>query len=325
MNNAQAIAYAKSALAAWDMPTCTPHLIKNRENAVFEVVGPQGVRAALRLHRPGYQTDAAIRSELVWSQGLAQAGMAVPCPLETRNGDVIAPVAAAGRVASLVTWSEGVPLGEGGIAFGWDTDELAGLHHALGAVLAQLHRVSDKLDLPDWFERPHLNVDSLLGENPLWGRFWENAALSGEERVLLQEARTRLRIDLEQSLVEGADFGLIHADALRENVLVQDKTVTLIDFDDGVYGFRLYDLGVAMSQNWDLPNAVELAAALYEGYGLEAKSATLVPVFTVMRVLASCGWTIARYAPDDPTLITYSKRAVTIAKRYLNGQPIYGV
>ncbi len=323
MNDAQAIAYAKAALAAWDVPACTPRLIKNRENAVFEVAGPNGTRAALRLHRPGYQTNAAIRSELVWSQGLAQAGMAVPCPLQTRDGDVIASVADAGRIASLVTWSEGAPLGEGGVPFSWDTDKQAQLYHALGTELARLHRISDTLSLPDWFERPRLDVNGLLGESPLWGRFWENAALTQVEMALLQEARADLQGKL-QALSEEADFGLIHADALRENVFVQGDNVSLIDFDDGAFGFRLYDLGVAMSQNWDFPNASELAAALCEGYGLDEKSAALVPVFTVIRALASCGWCMPRYAPNDPALITYTNRAVKIAKRYLDGKPIYG-
>ncbi len=323
MNDAQAITYAKAALTAWDVPACTPRLIKNRENAVFEVAGPDGTRAALRLHRPGYQTDAAIRSELVWSLGLAQATMAVPCPLQTRDGDVITQVPDAGRVASLVTWSEGEPLGEGGVPFTWHTDRQAQLYHALGAELARLHRISDTLSLPDWFERPRLDIDGLLGEAPLWGRFWENAALTQVEMAKLQEARSRLQGGL-QALSGDADFGLIHADALRENVFVQGDSVSLIDFDDGVYGFRLYDLGVAMSQNWDLPNAAELAAALCQGYGLDAKSAALVPVFTVIRALASCGWCMPRYAPNDPALITYSNRAVKIAERYLDGKPVYG-
>jgi len=323
MNDAQAIAYAKAALAAWDVPACTPRLIKNRENAVFEVTGPNGTRAALRLHRPGYQTDAAIRSELVWSQGLAKAGMAVPCPLETREGDVIAPITGAGRVASLVTWSKGEPLGEGGVPFSWDTDKQAQLYHALGTELARLHRISDTLSLPDWFERPRLDVDGLLGEAPLWGRFWENTALTQGEIALLQQTRARLRDEL-QVLAADADFGLIHADALRENVFVRGNAITLIDFDDGAFGFRLYDLGVAMSQNWDLPNAPELAAALCEGYGLDANSSALVPVFTVARALASCGWCMPRYAANDPALIAYANRAVNIAKRYLDGKPVYG-
>ena len=60
-------------------------LIRNRENAVFEIALPQA-RAALRLHRQGYQDDAAIRSELWWCAALAAKGVAVPAALPARDG-----------------------------------------------------------------------------------------------------------------------------------------------------------------------------------------------------------------------------------------------
>ncbi|PIE14319.1 MAG: homoserine kinase [Rhodobacterales bacterium] len=323
MDNAQAVAFAKAALTAWDVPDCTPRLIKNRENAVFEVMAPDGERAALRLHRPGYQTDAAIRSELLWSQGLEQAGMRLPRPLPARDGDLISWVAPAGRMASIVSWVEGVPLGDNGIAPEWGEPMQLHLFSALGTELAQLHRLSDGLALPDSFERARLDMDGLLGEQPHWGRFWENPALNPAERDLLQQMRQKLRRIFEDYQAQGADFGLIHADALSENVLARGDQVTLIDFDDGVFGFRLYELGVAMSQVWDRPNSAQLAAALYRGYGLDPKLAALIPAFTVMRALASCGWTIPRYSPDDPALIRYANRAVRASERFMTGQPFF--
>jgi hypothetical protein len=60
-------------------------LIRDRENAVFEAALPTG-RAALRLHRVGYQSEAAIRSELWWCAALADAGVPVPRPLPAQDG-----------------------------------------------------------------------------------------------------------------------------------------------------------------------------------------------------------------------------------------------
>jgi len=260
MNDSEAIEFAKAALVAWDLPACAPRLIKNRENAVFEVKAADGNRAALRLHRPGYQSDAAIRSELIWSQKLAKAGMHLPCPIAARDGDLVSRVVPAGRMASIVTWIEGVPLGDDGIVEEWGEAMQLQLFAALGAELAQLHRLSDGLEFHREFERGRLDIDGLLGDTPNWGRFWENPALSANEQNLLLNTRQHLRGVFEQ--LEDADFGLIHADALSENVLAVGETVTLIDFDDGVFGFRLYELGVAMSQVWDRNNAAALAAAL---------------------------------------------------------------
>ncbi|MDA5556813.1 phosphotransferase enzyme family protein [Shimia sp. MMG029] len=318
MNEAQALTAAQDALTAWGV-SAAPRLIKNRENIVLEAVGPDGQRAALRLHRPGYQSDDAIRSELWWSEALVAAGMTVPQPIRTLAEDVLATGGA--RVASLVTWLEGEPLGEGGVPLAMDAPRQDALHEALGAELARLHVASDAMTRPDAFERVTLDLEALLGDNPAWGRFWENPSLTAEESALLQTTRDTLRDVIAAHAKAGGDFGLIHADALRENVLVQGDQVRLIDFDDGVFGFRMYELGVAMSQNYDQPNQDALGAALLRGYAsvrtLPDNAAALLEAFTLMRGLASCGWTIGRYADEDAAVRDYAERALEMARRWL--------
>lgn len=317
MKDCEARHHARLAMRHWGVDTC-PTLIKNRENAVFEVRMADGARAALRLHRPGYQSDNSIRSELWWAEALAQAGMQVPVPLRTGAGDVLAPVPEAGRMASLVTWCPGAPMGEGEVPLAGSPARQEALHAALGATLARLHTASDEAELPQGFERPRLDVEALLGDDPLWGRFWENPSLTPQEVTLVQAGRARLRASFERH-ADGADFGLIHADALRENVMVEGDRVRLIDFDDGAFGFRMYELGVAMTQNWDQPNRRALGAALLRGYGtvraLPEAAATRLEEFTVMRGLASCGWVIGRYAPDHPAMRAYAQRALTILRQ----------
>lgn len=324
MNNQEAIAFAKAALTAWDLPECTPRLIKNRENAVFEIRAANGDRAALRLHRPGYQTDDAIRSELVWTQELDKAGMRLPRPIPSKSGDLISLVPEANRMASIVSWVDGVPLGDNGISADWSLDTQAQLFHAVGAELAVLHRLSDDLTLPSNFERVNLDIGGLLGDDPNWDRFWDNPALSANDKALLLQTREALINLLKANPSETANYGLIHADALSENVFTKDGSVTLIDFDDGVFGFRMYELGVTMSQVWDRPNAEELAAALIDGYGIPPDQATLLPAFTVIRTLASCGWVISRYDADDPVLLGYANRAIKVSTRFMTGKDVFG-
>lgn len=320
MNDQQALEFSRLAMLHWGV-VHAPRLIKNRENAVFETVAPDGAKAALRLHRPGYQSNDSIRSELWWSEALVAAGLDVPVPVRTQSGDVLAEVRQAGRMASLVTWCDGDPLGEGDVALAGSGAQQERLHVALGAELARLHLASDAATLPEGFVRPRLDAAALLGDHPAWGRFWENSALTEPEVALLQAARTRLQKAISHHAATGGDFGLIHADALRENVMVNKGRVTLIDFDDGVFGFRMYELGVAMSQNWDQPNRRDLGAALLQGYASErplpADANTLLEAFTVMRGLASCGWVIGRYAPKDPAMRTYAARAVVLAQQWV--------
>ncbi len=66
---------ASEALRHWAFPYRELSLIKYRENAVFKVVTEDGEPFALRLHRPGYHDDAALRSELQWLEALAGVGV----------------------------------------------------------------------------------------------------------------------------------------------------------------------------------------------------------------------------------------------------------
>ncbi len=91
MKDSEALHYAHLAMRHWGVDDF-PRLIKNRENAVFETRTADGARAALRLHRPGYQSDNSIRSELWWAEALDQAEMHVPVPLRTLSNDVLAAV-----------------------------------------------------------------------------------------------------------------------------------------------------------------------------------------------------------------------------------------
>ncbi len=318
MNNQDAVRFATIALRAWGIEGA-PQLIKNRENAVFAVDLPDGQKAALRLHRPGYQSDNAIRSELWWAEALVAGGMAVPLPYRTLEGDVLAQVQIAGRVASLLSWSQGVPLGDADEPLPWDAAEQPVLYHALGAELAQLHMLSDAAWFPQEFTRSTWDIEALVGDDPAWGRFWENPSLNDQEVGILQSARVQLRDVLTECGTE--DFGLIHADALRENVIVDQGRVKLIDFDDGIYSYRMYELGVAMSQNWDLPNRAALCDALLEGYAtvrmLPSNAHTLLEPFVVLRGLASCGWVIGRYADDHPAVREYAERALNMARGWI--------
>ena len=290
-------------------------LVAERENTVYEAALPEG-RAALRLHRPGYQSLAEIRSELDWMQALAAAGVAVPKPLG-------APVVlATGRVATAVHWVEGEPLGAAGVPLTGSPDEQRARFRAVGLAVARLHEASDGLDLGEGFTRHAWDIDGFLGDAPLWGRFWENPTLSAEERRLMLAARREARGVLEDFAARGGDYGLIHADVLRENVLVQGDAVMLIDFDDAGWGFRLYDLAVFMTQNEDEPHAEALREAMLEGYrslrALPEAEAGLIAMFTMLRRFASMGWIVPRADPASPALRAYAEKAVRAARGFLS-------
>ena len=293
--------------------------INESENVVFEVrVG--GEKAALRLHRPGYQSDATLRSELWWVQALAKVGVPVPLPIAAKDGALTARMAD-GQMASLVAWVEGASLRASGENLAGTCAEQEAIFYTIGKTLGHLHNAADNLVLPDWFTRHSWDIDGFLGEAPFWGRFWENPSLSADEVSVLQRARAVARDRLQVFHNNGADFGLIHADPIRGNVFEHDGKVTLIDFDDAGFGFRVYDLAVLMTQNEGLENTAALQASAVAGYRSERplsdEAESLLPMFIMLRRLASTGWIVSRAELGSEWVRNYTERAVQAARAFL--------
>ncbi len=312
----------RAAMAQWGV--CgPPRPVSARENAVYRCELPGGTTAALRLHRPGYQMRAAIESELWWTGALAAAGLPVQRPIPGRDGVMVAQLPS-GRMASAVTWLDGRPVGAAGRPLAGSVRQRSALFERIGALVARVHAASDRLTLPADFERPRWDLEGLLGAHPHWGPFWANPALGAEERALLLRMRVAGRERLSAWQAGGGDFGLIHADLMRENILCDDDLprdgaptdggrLALIDFDDSGFGFRLYDLGTLMLQNLDDPAYPALLEAALSGYAGRRPSAAAVEdaeFFVTLRALASCGWAMSRLAPGDPMLRRYGERAL---------------
>lgn len=323
---------ARSALARFGRGRHIVQLASIRENAVFEVRDSDGARAALRLHRTGYHELPAIRSELLWLTHLRRHGLAVPAPIPASDGR-LAITTSTGRAVSLLDWVSGPRLldvtPESGAV------EVTGpearpdlplrgrLFFQLGAMLARLHNASDRFDPPAGFVRPVWNCDGFLGETPLWGRFWEHPGLTADTRGLLVQARRAVKTELEAFVRDGADFGLIHADPLEDNVIVTDAGPVAIDFDDSGYGFRMYDLAVALYRRNDEPQELERAEPLRDGYRryrpLPDSHWQRLSLFLLLRSLACLGWIVPR--TDIPGRGSrhqrYLQTAIQAAQRYL--------
>ena len=97
----------------------------------------------------------------------------------------------------------------------------------------------------------------------LWGKFWENPSLNITEKNLFEEGRNKaLKILSSQDF----DFGLIHADMVRENILIDGSSLAIIDFDDCGFGYRLFDLATALIKNRSELDYQDLQAAILNGY-----------------------------------------------------------
>lgn len=312
---------AAAALPYWGGAAAAPVLVKARENVVFRLTLKGGRDAALRLHRPGYQSRSAVEAELEWTTLLAGAGLPVPAAVPTLRGALTARVG--DRVASVVEWLDGAPVGAAELPLRGTPAEQRALMGKVGALIASLHEATDALGLPGSFDRPHWDEEGFLGERPLWGRFWENPAFGAAERALIADARAVARGMLADCRHARTDFGLIHADVLRENLLLSPDGLRLIDFDDSGWGWRLYDLATAAVQSLEEPGLPGIVEGLVEGYrtrrALSPQDEARLPLFVMLRTFASAGWIATRAAPDDPRQGFYAARALRLAAAVLEG------
>jgi len=297
---------AHQAAPLWGLSPDAITLAAQRENAVWRAEGAGGPYA-LRLHRPGYRTADELRSELEWMAMLARGGLAVPRPVPSRNGRLVEDVG--GTAVDLLTWLPGQMVGKQGALDG--IGDRAGHMHRLGGLLARLHDLSDGWTPPAWFTRPRWDRPGLLGDAPLWGPFQTNPDLSDADRAAVDAARDRAQADL-AARHDALDFGLIHADAITENVMVDGQSLSLIDFDDGGWGYRDFDLATVLLRQLAAPDYPALRAALIAGYATRrAVDAATLDLMLMLRALTYLGWIIPRMT--EPGGRARSLRAVHTA------------
>ena len=303
---ARLAAVAAEALDAWGWGRAQLRLIKHRENAVFAAAW-HGRRRALRLHRQGYHGDAELRSELQWMQALAAAGIEVPQLVPTPSGELFISREFAGLSgplqADLFEWVEGEPLGAVETGIGDRGRDVAQTYCTIGALAGRLHNHSAAWTLPLGFKRHAWDVAGLVGEQPFWGRFWELPALSNDERKLMERTRKRLQQDLSALDQSPANYGLIHADFVAENLLVDGDEVRLIDFDDAGFGWHLFELATSTHflMGEDYCDAAQ--EALIRGYRsqrpLADEELARLPLFSLARATTYLGWVHTR--PETET------------------------
>lgn len=280
------LARQAARLFGLDPETVTP--VAMRENLTYSTMA-DGTRYALRLHRPGYASRPAIQSELSFMETLAKSGFAVPVPKPSTAHQLVEDIG--GQLVSVLSWVQGATLTD---ALQDQNCNRPTLFHTLGQTLAQLHHAADVWTPPKDFARHTWNLDGLLGDTPHWGRFWENPHLSSDD----QKTLSNLRDDLYSRLSAAApdlDYGLIHADAVGENVLIHDGITTLIDFDDSGWGFRLFDLATPLNKMRTRPEYSDIEAALLDGYqSCRPIDTTHLDLIRLLRALTYLGWIIPR-------------------------------
>jgi Ser/Thr protein kinase RdoA (MazF antagonist) len=311
-------------------PACDLTLLGVSENVVFRADDPvSGDRAVLRVHRGGYHSAAAIRSELAWLRALRRDRVAeVPEVFPGPDGSEVVTVATGEDAVTHV------------VRFRWlDGQEPAGARLVedfitLGRIAARFHRHTRSWRPPPGFIRPRWDWAASIGDHGRWGRWQDGPGMGRGERLLLGRLAETLRRRL-TAFGTGPDrFGLVHADMRLANLLVGPETdrVAVIDFDDCGFGWFLYDFAAAVSFMEDDVRIPELAQAWLSGYrgqaALPAEQERELPTFVLLRRLLLLAW-LGTHPDTEPARELggrFARITCDLAERYLSrrmGHPLW--
>ncbi|WP_169313682.1 phosphotransferase enzyme family protein [Polymorphum gilvum] len=294
-------------------------LLTISENATFHIDDTAlGRSLVVRVHRPGYHSEAEILSELAWIEALRRDGVvATPRPIAARDGSL------------LQTFFDG-ETARHAVAFEFmsgrepDTEtDLAKWYGKLGEINARLHRHSQAWTRPDQFIRKTWDFDRIIGDRAYWGDWREALGLTPDGRAILERTHAQLASQTRLYGYGGDRFGLVHCDMRAANLLVDGDRLGVIDFDDCGLSWFAYDFAAAISFMEHEPFIPDLMAAWLEGYRrvapLGAEHEAALPMFIMLRRMQLTAW-IASHA-ETPTAqsmgATYTDGTVALAERYL--------
>jgi Ser/Thr protein kinase RdoA (MazF antagonist) len=300
-------------------PAAAIRLLNVSENATYLVEDPAEGPSILRVHRLGYHTRPEIESELAWMDALrAEAGVRTPRVLAAPDGRRVTTVTdpVSGQRRDCVRF-EYLPGRE-------PADDDTAHFAELGEITARMHQHARQWSRPAGFTRFHWDYEAAFGAKPRWGHWQDGIGVGPAEAEVLGRLDGTLAARLAAFGAGPGRYGLIHADTRLANLLVDDGTVSVIDFDDAGFSWFLYDAGTAVSFFEHEPQVPALIDSWLSGYRtaapLPAADEAEIWTFILMRRLLLVAWIGSHTAVDIARELGagYTRQSCDLAEAYLS-------
>ena len=247
-------AFSRQILSRYPIQVKSAVSINYEYNATLKVQTTDDRLFALRINTNSPRTPENLVAEIAFVRFLAEDGrVKVPHPIENSEGDFYTSIFHEPSERTfhcvLYSWIPGEELEDE------PTDEQL---NALGAAMATMHLLAQGFELPHGSALPTF-------DDPLW---WtedfllsEKSVLNAETKELIAKALSAIKSGVAK-FYDNATPLLIHADMHGGNVLWNEGTLSVIDFDDCGLGLPIQDFATALYY-FDTP---EQDAAFKEGY-----------------------------------------------------------
>lgn len=295
-------------------------LLKYSENITFLIESEDGNRYVLRVNRPGYHSLEELQGELLWMEDIrSSVDIMIPEVFANRIGDKISFLK--NRKGEILFYSVFSFL-EGHVLRELPAEELLSRIEDVGRTAAVLHKQAQNSLVAKTVKRFAWNFEDMIGERARWGNWEDNEQLSSGQKVLLRRAVTIMEKRLHIYGKSDDRYGLIHADLHLSNIMVHQRKLQLIDFDDCGYGWFLYECGCSLLEYNE--NLRKLAEAWLKGYNsirfLSSTDNDEVFTFVLLRRILRLAWMQTHQETDTVRSISgaYIKKTANLAEIYIN-------
>lgn len=303
---------AEAALQRYDLDVLRFELVARATNRIYRVRTSDGRSYALRLAQPGWRTLSDLESEALWLEAIAR-DTDIPAPRIVRalDGDSVVVCAVDGvptpRHATLMSWLPGALLGRH-----LDEPNL----EKLGELFGQLHIHGARWKPPTGFTTRTFDQIFARGEpDVVFDPAQAEAHTPDSLRVM---RRMREVVDAAYAALDPADLRVIHSDLWHDNVKLHGGVLHPFDFEDTVWGYRLYDIAMAMLDLYEAGDAnryEDLLAAFRRGYERQLDwPEGEMAVLQIGRILWRVNW-VARF--QRPHLANNLAFNTMLFERYL--------
>ncbi len=198
-------------------------------------------RIVIRVTPPGHKTEHEVRAEMDWMEYLAENGAPVEQVVRSNRGSAM----------EIINTDEGkIPI----VCFKWapgrivrSSDFSPALFQTWGKAVGMMHRLTKDY-------KPSTTPNGRIQ----WydDEYLDRSLIPAHQKKVLE--RFDGLISHFKNLPTNRDsFGLIHQDVHQANLFLEGESITVLDFDDCVYGFFIFDIANALGFSiWEKQEAM---------------------------------------------------------------------
>lgn len=227
--------------------------IRHNDNITLKIDNKEDNNSyVLRIHSPitsglqGVQhTFEGLNAEMELLYSLnEQTSLPLQQPVKNKKGSFVSTMVDMEQnfipMATLLTWQDG------NVYTGKEINS-KNIAYEVGLVLAQLHNFSKNWIIPQPFIRSNYNIEKYRNLTDRLQYGVEINLFTAEQYDVILDTMKYIKIIFDRTPKTNNSWGIIHADLQGGNIIVNNDTVSPIDFGFSGYGYYLFDIGITLT------------------------------------------------------------------------------